>query len=340
MPNSQQNSKINSAFYHSLGKVLTESTNLVGNERYKSAHNVRSNEVWMDSIPYAFLSASASQYSDELIVKQIGTYSNPSYLYPLTNTNYQTWFIDTDTPTPTADGFIPSSGWVKSLINPSDVTDSSGVPSFGYQLLMYRNDGTTSISYGSAYYDVDYFSGLIRFDVGFTPKDSINGLGFTFNKVNFENTSNESKLSYIQNISTGGPRVISWQYVGKKLSNYALGVTSSISDKTQVRINQSFNPVNLFSQNINEPSDILDVSFDFKSLGMINVYINGVATTIGDSIDSTIFFSDINLTDITKSFTKQNNGYRLFINPYLLGYDIEPTDIISIEYLKEEIIVN
>ena len=50
MPNSIQNTKINAAFYHSLGKVLTESTNLVGNEKYKSAHNVRSSEVWMDSI--------------------------------------------------------------------------------------------------------------------------------------------------------------------------------------------------------------------------------------------------------------------------------------------------
>lgn len=338
MPNSQQNSKINAAFYHSLGKVLTESTNLVGNEKYKSAHNVRSNEVWMDSIPYTSVFASASQYSDDLIVRQIGTSSNPSYLYPLSNTNYQTWFIDTGTPTPVSDGFIPSSGWIKSLISPSDVTDIYGSPSFGYQLIMYRNDGVTSISYGSAYYDVDYFSGLIRFDVGFTPKDSGNGLGFVFNKVNFENTPNESKHSYIQNISTGGPRVISWQYVGKKLSNYTLGGTSS--DKTQIKVNESFNPTSIFSQEINEPKDILNTDFNSQSLGMISVYINGVGITIGDSIDSTIFFSDINLTDITRSFTKQNNGYRLFINPYLLGYDIDPTDTISIEYIKEEIIAS
>ena len=189
MPNSIQNSKINAAFYHSLGKVLTESTFLVGNEKYKSAHNVRSNEVWMDSISYAPTSASASQYADGTIVKQIGTSSNPSYLYPLTNTNYQTWFIDTGTPQPAADGFIPSVDWVKSLINPSDVPNSAGAPSFGYELQMFRNDGTTSISYGSAFYDVDYFSGLIRFDVGFTPKDSGNGLGFVFNKSTFELTS-------------------------------------------------------------------------------------------------------------------------------------------------------
>ena len=94
MPNSQQNSKINAAFYHSLGKVLTEASNLVGNEKYKSAHNVRSNEVWMDSISYAPTVASASQYGDGVIVRQVGSassipdsigiFSSPVYLYPLT----------------------------------------------------------------------------------------------------------------------------------------------------------------------------------------------------------------------------------------------------------------
>lgn len=117
----------------------------------------------------------------------------------------------------------------------------------------------------------------------------------------------------------------------------------NLNNKTQVRVNQSFNPISLFSQDINEPKDVLDISFDFQNLGTINVYINGVGITIGDSINSIIFFSDEKLTNITKSLTKRNrslSGYRLFINPYLLGYDIEPSDIISIEYLKEEIIVN
>ena len=253
MPNSQQNSKINAAFYHSLGKVLTEASNLVGNEKYKSAHNVRSNEVWMDSISYAPTVASASQYGDGVIVRQVGSassipdsigvFSSPVYLYPLTNTNYQTWFIDTGTPTPAADGFVPSSDWVKSLINPSDVTDNSGAPSFGYQLLMYRNNGTTAISYGSAYYDVDYFSGLIRFDIGYTPTDGGNGLGFTFNKINFEATSNVSKQSYIQSASTGGPRVVAWQYVGQRLNNYTFnsggGGTVSFGTSSTIGFTQS-----------------------------------------------------------------------------------------------------
>jgi len=241
MPNSNSNSKLNAAFYHSLGKVLTESTNLVGNEKYKSAHNVRSNEVWMDAIPYAPTTASASQYSDNIIVRQVGSSSNALYLYPLTNTNYQTWFIDMGTPSVAADGFIPSSDWVKSLINPSDVPNSEGAPSFGYELLMYQRNGTTAISYGSAYYDVDYFSGLIRFDVSFTPTDSGNGLGFTFNKTTFESTPNGSKQAYIQSTSTGGPRVIAWQYVGQRLNNYTFtgGGTVSFADSSTIGFTQS-----------------------------------------------------------------------------------------------------
>lgn len=239
MPNSIQNTKINAAFYHSLGKVLTESTNLVGNEKYKSAHNVRSSEIWMEEVLYAPTFASASQYSDDIVVRQVGTTSNPVYLYPLTNTNYQTWFIDTGTPTAAADGFVPSEDWVKSLINPSDVPNTSGAPSFGYELLMYRKDGTTAISYGSAFYDVDYFSGLIRFDVGYTPIDSGNGLGFTFNKTAFESTANAAKQAYVQSTSTGGPRIIAWQYVGLRLNNYTMGASVSFADTATIGFTQS-----------------------------------------------------------------------------------------------------
>lgn len=226
MPNINSDLQRKAGFYHSLGKVLTEQNNLVGNEAYKSAHNVRSNEIWMDVVPHSNTYASASSVSNGVIVTQVGTVSNPIYLYPLTQTNYQTWFIDTGTPSATTDGFVPSSDWKKRLINPADVPNTNGYPSWGYQLSMYRPNGTTPIAYGSAFFDVDYFAGLIRFQENATPKDSTsaNGLGFQFNQTNFEATANNLKQSYIQNTSTGGPRVIAWQYTGQLLSNYSFGV--------------------------------------------------------------------------------------------------------------------
>jgi hypothetical protein len=75
MPNTNSDIQRKAGFFHSLGKVITEDANSAGNEKYKSAHNVRSNEVWMDSISYAPTSASASQYADGIIVKQVGSAS-------------------------------------------------------------------------------------------------------------------------------------------------------------------------------------------------------------------------------------------------------------------------
>ena len=135
MPNSSQDIQRKAGFFHSLGKVITKDTNDVGNELYKSSHNVRSNEVWMDSISYAPTVASASQYSDDIIVRQVGTSSNPVYLYPLAGSNYQSWFMDTGTPSAKVTGFEPSSEWVKPLINPSDVPNAAGAPSFGYEFI-------------------------------------------------------------------------------------------------------------------------------------------------------------------------------------------------------------
>ena len=154
MPNSSQDIQRKAGFFHSLGKVITKDTNDVGNELYKSSHNVRSNEIWMDSISYAPTVASASQYSDDIIVRQVGTSSNPVYLSPLAGSNYQSWFMDTGTPSAKLTGFEPSSEWVKPLINPSDVPNAAGAPSFGYEFIMYKRDGVP-ISYGAAYYDVD-----------------------------------------------------------------------------------------------------------------------------------------------------------------------------------------
>jgi hypothetical protein len=228
MPNTNPNLKRNAAFYHSLGKVITESNNLVGNEKYKSAHNVRTNEIWSDSIPFAPTYNDANNLADGTVVLQLGTTSNPSFLYPLTQTNYQTWFIDNGTPTAEADGFTPSIAWVKSLINPSDVTNEFGDPSEGYKFRMFRSSGE-AISYDNSFYDVDYFAGLIRFQEGNTPIDPLqsNGLGFSFDKDEFESLDESSKVGYITDQNTGGIRGIAFQYVGTRLSDFALGGTSS-----------------------------------------------------------------------------------------------------------------
>jgi hypothetical protein len=239
MPNINSDLQRKAGFYHSLGKVLTEDGKYAGNELYKSAHNVSSGEVWMDSIPFAADLATAMMNDDGVVVRQLGTVSNPVFIYPLRNSNYQTWFIDAGTPSAFSNGFVPSVDWVKPLINPSDVPNAAGAPSTGYSLRMYRPDGTTFQSYDNAFFEVDYFAGLIRFQSGATPIDPLisNGLGFQFSKTGFEAVTpinDTTKKAYIQSVSTGGPRVIAWQYVGQTLDNYSLtsvsfGTSSTIS---------------------------------------------------------------------------------------------------------------
>jgi hypothetical protein len=189
----------------------------------------------MDTIPYAPTFASASAYASSASYStsmlMVGTPSNPAYLYPLTLSNYQTWFLDTGTPTVKPDGFEPSSGWVKPLISSTDVPSPiNGDKSSGYEFKLYNRTGG-ALSYDLTYYEVDYYSGLVKFQVGNTPIDGSNGLGFTFNSTSFQ--ASPTKLAYVQSTSTGGPRAVAFKYIGQYLSSFtASGVVSFNNSNT------------------------------------------------------------------------------------------------------------
>jgi hypothetical protein len=372
MPNIIESTKINAAFYHSLGKVLTEVNNLVGNEKYKSAHNVRSSEIWMDPVPYAPLPASASQYSDDIVVKQVGTSSNPYYIYPLTQTNYQTWFIDVGTPTIFPDGFEPSTGWVKPLINPSDVPNEAGAPSFGYELQMFQRNGTP-ISYGSAFYDVDYFSGLIRFDLGRTPKDTSSGLGFQFSESGFSSATD--KINYIKSELTGGPRVIAWQYVGKTLADFEFssgltagqgltisngdisinigtqsGLTFSQDDELNINVDNQTIKINQQNQiyvsgnsvyqtgnpsitNGNGSSTGITISYTPLSYSTVKVYVNGQSILLGSTTASSVdCYFSSDSGSNAKDYEEIVTGDELYFNGDSVGYELNETDRIVFIY--------
>jgi hypothetical protein len=210
------------AFFHSLGFVLTRAGNLIGNEIYKSAHNVRSNEIWVDNIPFAIDVTDAQTIaSSESQVTMIGSPGSGAVLYPLRGSEYQTWFFDTGSPTPGFDGFDPSSGWVKPLINPSDVTDAEGSPSNGFKVVLYGSDGNVII-YNSSRYDVDYYSGLIKFEEDFTPKDSGFGGAATFTDVGFQGAVD--KFDYN---NTNGIKGLAFQYTGQYLDDYLLNLPTT-----------------------------------------------------------------------------------------------------------------
>lgn len=235
MPNLNSTVQLKGGFFHALGKVLTLSTNTAGNERYKSAHNVKSNEVWMSPIPYCGSTiASASSFADNITIRAVGSTSSLAYLYPLPNSNYQTWFFDSGTPSPVVDGFEPSVDWNKPLINPSDAPNAEGFPSTGLEFRLYHPSDGSWITYPNANYEVDYFSGLIRFDPGYTPKDlaATTGYNFQFDVTTFEGLSlvGTAKIDFMKGLGPSpgaglslGPKGLAFQYVGQLLSNYTIG---------------------------------------------------------------------------------------------------------------------
>ena len=101
---------------------------------------------------------------------------------------------------------------------------------------------------------------------------------------------------------------------------------SSLKEQKNVQI--SLNPINNWGIDINEHIDILGFTFSEKSDGIPNVYINGVHLTIGTNSNSISYLSDGNVISNTIEI-----GYKICINPYLLDYEIDQTDVITIHYL-------
>lgn len=230
MPGLSNNTvQIKTGFFHALSTVLTKSGNPIGNEKYKSAHSVRTNEIWTDNIEFAgytdvifdndgaFQSA-LDESSTNPAVTVVGSVSNRSVLYPLANTDYETWFFDTGTPSALGSGFLPSSGWVKPLISPSSIVDSEGNPSVGYSVRLYRPTGEF-IDYALASYDVDYYSGLVKFDPNKRPIDPSNGLFFQLSQSGLESALSSgfsTAKQYLIDNNAGG---IVFQYTGQYLSD-------------------------------------------------------------------------------------------------------------------------
>jgi len=349
--------------FHALGRTKTYTTFRVGNENFKSGHNIRSKEVWIDNIPYAGNANTAYNNVDNVIIRQIGTLSNPAYLYPLSDSNYRTWFFDMGTPSYDSGGFYPSEDWVKNLISPVDVPNDYYIaPSFGYELQMYSRDGSP-ISYTSAYYDVDYFSGFIFFQEDKTPIDSNNGLGFTFDSILFESSSD--KLSYLKNTSTGGPRAIAFQYIGRFLSDldYGDGLTFSngqvsinigtqsgltfssgqlqvFTDESTIKINSS-GQIYVSGDSVYQTANPLDTTGNGSPTGVlvastplnystVKVFVNGQIQIIGDGVTNTdcYFFDGVNPVGVDDI----SSGDELYWNGNIAGYNLNIGDLILILY--------
>jgi len=226
MANFDQDTQRKTGFFHSLGLVLTKDVNDPANEKYKSAHNVQTNEIWVDTISYVpdYISAVSEAGSNSALTQVGDETSLPTslaLLYPLKDTNGQAWFLDTGSPTWDSTGFVPSSGWVKPLVSPVDVPNASGEPSSGLNFRLYTPLGSL-VSVLNGKWEVDYYGSILKFNVGSTPYDAGNGLGFTVNFAAL--VSAPDKTVYLQ---SNGPRAVAFKYSGQLLNDYLTNLPSS-----------------------------------------------------------------------------------------------------------------
>lgn len=333
--------QIKTGFFHALGKVLSLDTNLIGNENYKSAHNVSTKEIWVDDIAFSeYYSDAINESTINDAVTMVGTPSTAT-LFPLANTNYQTWFFDEGTPSVLSNGFIPSSGWVKPIINPSDVANAAGAPSNGFGMRMFRNDGTTLISYDNVFYEVDYFSGLIKFQPGATPVDPAvsSGLGFQLDQAGFEAAASTSYAAAVAYLDTNGPKGVSFQYTGEFLDSYLNNLSpggggSGGSDEWQSSVNGYLTEIgNNETINgltgINGQIDYMNTTYE-KYFILTNDDISGVTWSGITATNSYYEFNGFTFSSYTLTDMDDENRFLLMENTLLLDtIVISPTGSVA-----------
>lgn len=328
-----------SAFYHALGKVLTEENNSIAGEKYKSAHNVVTKEIWVDSIAYCqdLTEANAEANINDALT-QLGTVASPARLYPLKGTNYQSWFLDTGSPTVSLTGCEPSSGWVKPLINPSDITNAAGAPSTGFLFKLYRPNNN-EVNYLTSFWDVDYFSGILKFQPGKTPGDSGNGLGFVTPALSPTNTTDLPTLQTF--LDSNGPHAIAFQYTGQLLDNFLLNIptgggggSGGGSNEWQSSVNGQLIHIGN-NQTINSQTDIND-QISYLNDKYLNYFIitdddiSGVTWSGVTATGSYYEFNGSTFSPYTLSDEDDENRFLLTENTLVLDVvDISPTGSVT-----------
>ena len=142
------------AFFHSLSKAATNSTQYVFESKYKSAHSVKGSEIWADTIAYCANSAAAD--AEATANTAVEKYTQVA-LTEIPGSNGQAWYINN------------AGTFVRPWISPVDVPNSTtNDPSDGFQANLYTSTGTLVTPTAGVWF-VDYYAGIVHFEVGSTP---------------------------------------------------------------------------------------------------------------------------------------------------------------------------
>ena len=157
----------NRNYFHTFSKVGVQEDMYVFQAKVKGGHTVSTGDVRAqnDKLPvastYAALKAlyEANANGQKSVMKLYQNVALTKIADSNVNNKHQAWqVIDTDTGAP-----------VRDFIAPTDVLDSDGNPSNGYNCRMFQGNGT-EIAGTDGNWVFDYYSGLVVFQKGKQPE--------------------------------------------------------------------------------------------------------------------------------------------------------------------------
>lgn len=236
MAQPNQSTKIGIGFFHALSKTRTEANQYVFESMYKSAHSVLLGDIWAEEVPFASTAPDAIQASVDFpeVVKRYVEFP----LTPIPGSNGQAWYINDER-------------FVKPWIAPTDVAHpSTGAASNGYQVNLYRENGAL-ITPTEGVWMVDYYSGIVIFEPGYTPFDQGYGI----------------------------PRISCYVYVGKTLDNSGLSGNTGFAGDYYITYTLGKANGQYLSYNGGKYSNILN-NFNFPENSTIKtIYIKSYSGT-------------------------------------------------------------
>ena len=156
MASFDQNRQRQLGFFHALSKEALSSNQEPYESAFKSGHNVFNHDVLSDTVFFSATEADAIAFSSSHshIVRRYEEFS----MTVIPGTNNQAWQL--------IDGGL----YMHPFITPTDVIAPDGAMSFGYDVKLYREDGTF-IPPTLGAWNVSAYGGLILFNPGYTPVD-------------------------------------------------------------------------------------------------------------------------------------------------------------------------
>ena len=278
------------AFFHSQSKVQTEDSQFVFESQYKSAHTVDSNSVIIEDLVVASTKTQIDSWisSNPGILKKFDKIS----LTEISGSNGQAWFID--------DPDITGGKFVRPWISPVDVPDpTTNLPSDGYLADLFESDDTL-IPPTNGVFIIDYFSGMVIFEEGFTPTDQGYGI----------------------------PKITVYAYIGKTLSDID-AVSGNIiasdvfTNETGLSVQDKIDELNVHINDFNNPHKVLSTQVSTTSTGQsVQDILNDLQNQINNVNTDDQTASEVSTNDTGQSVQNKIDTFELHIGNTLNPHSV------------------